>query len=174
MRERYTEEQKQFLLQHGADLPTKDLTAALNERFGTAHSERSVLVFAKRLGVRKSAVCRSINCARSGEPIGTTKIVGGYRYVKVRMSGGGWLKDWRREIQIEYEKANGPIPSGYQVVTLDGNKLNASPENLCAIPRSIAARMMNGRGKSRWSEFPEVTRTAIEVCKLDEAIKAIK
>ena len=56
------------------------------------------------------------------------------------------------------------------VVTLDGNQLNASPENLIAIPKAIAARMMNGHGKSMWSKFPEITKSSIEVCKLDEAI----
>ena len=56
------------------------------------------------------------------------------------------------------------------VVTLDGNKLNAAPENLVAISKSIAARMANGRGKSMWSEFPELTKTSIETCKLDEII----
>lgn len=39
------------------------------------------------------------------------------------------------------------------------------------ISKKVAARMVNGHGKSFWSEFPEVTRTAIEVCKLDEVIK---
>ena len=56
------------------------------------------------------------------------------------------------------------------VVTLDGNTLNAAPENLIAIPKSIAARMANGHGKSMWSKFTEITRSSIEVCKLDEAI----
>ena len=56
------------------------------------------------------------------------------------------------------------------VIMLDGDKLNTRIENLCSIPKSIAARMANGHGNSFWSEFPEITRTAIEVCKLDEAI----
>ena len=174
MRDRYTDEQREFLLRYGAELPTEDLTAELNEWFNSHHSQGSVRTTLKKLGIKKSSRCRSEICAKKGEPIGTEKIVNGYRYVKTQVSSGGFYKDWRRKIDIEYEKAYGAIPDGYMVVTLDNNKLNELPENLCAIPKSIAARMTNGHGKKMWSEFPEVTRTAIEVCKLDEAVKQMK
>ena len=60
------------------------------------------------------------------------------------------------------------------VVTLDNDKLNSSSDNLYAIPKSIAARMMNGHGKSLWSEFPEITRTAIKLCEFNETIKQLQ
>lgn len=172
--ERYTEEKMEFLLQYGAELSTSELAYALNERFLSHHSAQSVRTTVKKLGIKKSSKCRSAICASKGEPIGATKIIGGYRYVKIGVSNGGFYKDWRREINVEYEKAYGTIPDNYMVVTLDGNKLNASTENLYAIPKSIAARMTNGHGKKMWSEFPEVTRAAIECCKLDEAVKAVR
>lgn len=173
MSEPYTDEQKQFLLKYGADLPTVDLTAALNAEFNTTHSNGSVRTVTKRLGVRKSAKCYATKGVKMGKPIGTTAIVNGYKYIKVGFSNGGFYKDWRREIDIEYEKAYGNIPNGYMVVTLDNNKLNASPQNLCAIPKSVAARMANGHGKSFWSEFPEVTKTAIKLCELADTISRI-
>ena len=174
MRELYTEAKREFLLQYGADFPTEELTQLLNERFGSHHTAGSVRTTVKKLGVRKTPKCRSTICANKGEKIGATKIIGGYRYVKVGVSNGGFYKDWLREIDVEYEKAYGAITDGYMVVTLDGDKLNASPENLCAVKKSVAARMANGHGKSMWSEFPEVTRTAIEICKLDDAIKGTR
>lgn len=171
MRERYTDEQKQFLLQHGADLSTSDLTMALNKKFGSSHSKQSVRTFAKRIGVRKSKKHYAALGVKNGKPIGSIKIIGGYEYIKVAYSQGGFYKDWRRKIDIEYEKAYGNIPKGYMVITLDNNRLNSSADNLCVIPKAIAARMANGRGKSLWSEFPEVTRTAIKICELNETIK---
>lgn len=170
----YTEEQKQFLLEYGADLPTADLTIALNNKFNCNHSAASVRTFAKRLGVRKSDKHYAAIRVKNGQPLGSIKIINGYKYIKVGFSKGGFYKNWRREIDIEYEKAYGDIPNGYMVVTLDNDKLNASADNLCAIPKSIAARMANGHGKSLWSEFPEITRTAIKLCEFNETIKQLQ
>ena len=170
MREPYTDEQKEFLIQYGAELPTAELAKALNEKFQTHHSDGSVRTVAKLIGVRKSKNCRTRICADSGEPIGSEKIISGYKYIKVRKSCGGFYKDWEREAKVIWEQHYGKIPDGNMVIMLDGDKLNTRIENLCCIPKSIAARMANGHGNSFWSEFPEITRTAIEVCKLDEAI----
>lgn len=173
MSEPYTKEQYDFLRKYGSDLSTEALTLALNEKFASQHSSGSVRTTTKKLGIKKSKKCRSAICANNGKPIGSVKVVNGYKYIKVGMSNGGFYKDWRREIDLEYEKEHGEIPCGYMVVTLDNNRLNASPENLCAIPKSVAARMANGHGKKLWSEFPEVTKTAIELCKLDDTIRKI-
>lgn len=166
----YTNEQLVFMTEHGADMTTAELTSALNTAFNTNHSAGSVRTTLKRIGIRKSKETRSRIASMRGEPIGSAKIIGGYRYIKVRKSGGGFFKDWERELCVVYKEKYGSIPAGHMVVTLDGDKLNASPENLIAIPKSIAARMANGHGKSMWSSFPEITRSSIDVCKLDEAI----
>lgn len=171
----YTKDQLDFMVEYGANMTTIELTNALNKAFHTNHTAGSVRTTLKRIGVKKSKETRSRSCAMNGKPIGASKIIGGYRYIKVRKSGGGFFKDWERETCLVYKKAYGDIPDGYMVVTLDRDKLNASPENLIAIPKSIAARMANGHGKSMWSSFPEITRSSIDVCKLDEAIfKSIK
>ena len=166
----YTQDQLAFMTVHGADMTTAELTSALNTAFNTNHSSGSVRTTLKRIGIRKSKETRSRIASMRGEPIGSVKIIGGYRYIKVRNSGGGFYKDWERELCVVYKEKYGSIPARHMVVTLDGNTLNAAPENLIAIPKSIAARMANGHGKSMWSKFPEITRSSIEVCKLDEAI----
>lgn len=173
MSARYTDEKREFLLQYGAELPTEELTRRLNDRFHSNHSAESVRTTVKKMGVKKSRECIRNIRSSCGAPVGATTIINGYRYVKVGVSNGGFYADWRREIDVEYEKAYGAIPDGYMVVTLDGNKLNASHDNLCAISKSVAARMANGHGKKLWSKFPEVTRTAIEVCKLDDELKRV-
>ena len=166
----YTKEQLAFMEKHGADMTTTELTNALNNVFCTSHTAASVRTTLKNMGILKSKETRARSCAMNGEPIGASKIIGGYRYIKVRKSSGGFYKDWEREICLVYKSIHGDIPSGHMVVTLDGDKLNAAPENLIAIPKAIAARMMNGHGKSMWSKFPEITKSSIEVCKLDQAI----
>lgn len=169
----YTQDQLAFMAEHGADMTTIELWNALNNAFHTNHTAASVRTVLKRLGVKKSKETRSRNCAMNGEPIGSAKIIGDYRYIKVRKSSGGFYKDWEREICLVYKSVHGDIPAGHMVVTLDGNKLNASPENLIAIPKAIAARMMNGHGKSFWSSSAEITKSGIAVCELDQALSDV-
>ena len=166
----YTQDQLAFMIEHGADMTTAELTSALNKVFSTNHSAGSVRTTLKRIGIRKSKETRSRIDSMRGEPIGSSKIINGYRYIKVRKSGGGFFKDWERELCVIYKEVYGSVAAGQMVVALDGNKLNAAPENVIAIPKAIAARMANGHGKSMWSSFPEITRSGIDVCKLDQAI----
>ena len=169
----YTKEQLAFMEKHGADMTTTELTNSLNKAFSTGHTAGSVRTTLKNMGILKSKETRARNCAMNGEPIGSAKIIGGYRYIKVRKSSGGFYKDWDREICLVYKSVHGDIPAGHMVVTLDGNKLNASPENLIAIPKAIAARMMNGHGKSFWSSSAEITKSGIAVCELDHALSDV-
>ena len=166
----YTDEQINFMRKFGSILSTTELSNALNKKFKTNHSPQRVRTTLKKLGVFKSKETRSRLCSMQGKAIGSKRIINGYCYIKVRKSSGGFYKDWEREICLVYKKNYGDIPIGFMVVTLDGNKLNADPKNLIAIPKSVAARMANGHGKSMWSKFAEVTRTGIEVCKLDDAL----
>lgn len=166
----YTNEQLAFMEKHGADMTTTELTNALNNVFCTSHTAASVRTTLKNMGILKSKETRARSCAMNGEPIGASKIINGYRYIKVRKSSGGFYKDWEREIKLVYKEAYGDIPDGYMVVTLDGNALNAAPENLIAIPKAIAARMANGHGKSFWSNSVDITKAGIAVCNLDQAL----
>ena len=147
----YTKEQLAFMEKHGADMTTTELTNALNNVFCTSHTAASVRTTLKNMGILKSKETRARNCAMNGEPIGSAKIIGGYRYIKVRKSSGGFYKDWEREICLVYKNAYGDIPEGYMVVTLNGDKLDAHPENLALISKKVAARMANGHEKSFWS-----------------------
>ena len=169
----YTKEQLAFMEKHGADMTTTELTTALNKAFSTGHTEGSVRTTLKNMGILKSKETRSRNCAMNGEPIGASKIIGGYRYIKVRKSSGGFYKDWEREICIVYKSVHGGIPKGYMVVTLNGDKLDARPENLVLISKKVAARMANCHGKSFWSNSADITKAGIAVCELDQALSDV-
>ena len=82
----YTKEQLAFMEKHGADMTTTELTNALNKAFSTRHTAGSVRTTLKNMGILKSKETRARNCAMNGEPIGSAKIIGGYRYIKVRKS----------------------------------------------------------------------------------------
>lgn len=169
----YTKEQLAFMEKHGADMTTTELTNALNKAFSTGHTAGSVRTTLKNMGILKSKETRARNCAMNGEPIGSAKIIGGYRYIKVRKSSGGFFKDWEREICIVYKSVHGDIPKGYMVVTLNGDKLDARPENLALISKKVAARMANGHGKSFWANSTDITKAGIAVCELDQALSDV-
>lgn len=169
----YTQEQLDFMTEHGADMTTAELTNALNKAFSTGHTAGSVRTTLKNMGILKSKETRARNCAMNGEPIGSAKIIGGYRYIKVRKSSGGFYKDWEREICLVYKNAYGDIPKGYMVVTLNGDNLDARPENLALISKKVAARMANGHGKSFWSNSADITKAGIAVCELDQALSDV-
>ena len=169
----YTKEQLAFMEKHGADMTTIELTNSLNKAFSTGHTAGSVRTTLKNMGILKSKETRARNCAMNGEPIGSAKIIGGYRYIKVRKSSGGFYKDWEREICLVYKNAYGDIPEGYMVVTLNGDKLDARPENLALISKKVAARMANGHGKSFWSNSADITKAGIAVCELDQALSDV-
>ena len=169
----YTKEQLAFMEKHGADMTTTELTNSLNKAFSTGHTAGSVRTTLKNMGILKSKETRARNCAMNGEPIGSAKIIGGYRYIKVRKSSGGFYKDWEREICLVYKNAYGDIPEGHMVVTLNGDKLDARPENLALISKKVAARMANGHGKSLWSNSADITKAGIAVCELDQALSDV-
>ncbi|WP_295353060.1 HNH endonuclease signature motif containing protein [uncultured Succinivibrio sp.] len=102
-------------------------------------------------------------------PLNTVKKdqLNGYWYHKYNMHGktkrGRWIL-LHHEIWI---KAHGPIPQGYVVIFLDGNKDNLALDNLAMIKRSTNARLnqMHLRFNDR-----DTTRTAITHAQLKEAI----
>ena len=79
------------------------------------------------------------------KPIGYERITqDGYRERKI--NDGPVFKDrWQLVQRIEWEKANGPIPEGYALKCLDGDRLNCDPANWEAIPRGVLARLNGGR-----------------------------
>lgn len=169
----YTKEQLALMEKHGADMTTTELTNVLNNVFCTSHTAASVRTTLKNMGILKSKETRARSCAMNCEPIGASKIINGYRYIKVRKSSGGFYKDWEREICLVYKNAYGDIPEGYMVVTLNGDKLDARPENLALISKKVAARMANGHGKSFWSNSADITKAGIAVCELDQALSDV-
>ena len=79
------------------------------------------------------------------KPIGFERItIDGYRERKINDDLP--FKDrWKLVQRIEWEAANGPIPEGYALKCLNGDKLNCDPSNWEPIPRGVLARLNGGR-----------------------------
>ena len=167
--QRYTPEQIAYIHANGSEISTKELARELNERFGTSHSEASVNVIAKRIGIRKSDACKRRTHSEKGMPIGTIFVVNGRKYIKVR-SGNRFFKNCEPLSNHVWKQANGEIPEDHRIVFLNRDAMDCRLENLALVHKSVLARMANGRGKTFWNENSDITKAGIKICELDQTL----
>lgn len=96
-------------------------------------------------------------------PIGTERISpDGYIIVKVQ-NHGTYNEQWMFKSRLVWEKEIGPVPKGYQVTYLDGNKQNCDIENLALV--SKAERLKINQFGLNFDD-PNLNRTGIIIAKL--------
>ena len=63
-------------------------------------------------------------------------------YIERKIHDGMPLQSrWRGVHRIRWEEKNGPVPAGYALKCLDGNRRNTDPDNWEAIPRGMIPRL---------------------------------
>lgn len=92
-------------------------------------------------------------------PLGATRLVDGYLYVKVaEVQHQPYTVNWKLLHIIEWERANGrPLPEGHVLRFRDGNRLNTALANLELITRRENAR------RNAIHRLPEPLKRAIFV-----------
>lgn len=108
------------------------------------------------------------------KPIGYERITkDGYIEVKVKMrpSHPNCNDNFKGKHLIVWEEAHGPIPKGYKITFLDGNRQNCSLENLALITNAEHLEMT--RRKLR-SEIPQLTETGILIARAGVASQKAK
>ena len=99
----------------------------------------------------------------SFQPIGSIRCdVDGYLRKKVGDC------DWRLLHVLEWEKVHGPVPEGYCVTCLDGNRSNVALDNLALISRRENAIL--NHSKLRFKD-PALTETGIKIARVKLAVK---
>lgn len=111
------------------------------------------------------------------KPIGFERITeDGYRERKI--NDGPVFKDrWQLVQRIEWEAANGPIPEGYALKCLDGDRQNCDPSNWEPVPRGVLARLNGGRFRKTlpYDEAPDELKPMVMAsAKLKHAISQRK
>ena len=150
----YTPEQLDFLRDNRKNLFAKELTRQFNEKFSTAKNFMAIAAVCKRYGwaatgpgkFKKGNIPfnkgkKGLNPANSGsfkkghehitkKPLGYRRIdkKNGYVWVKIAEPNG-----WRQLHVINWEAEHGPVPKGYVVRILSGDKTDCQLENLCLI-----------------------------------------
>jgi len=111
------------------------------------------------------------------KPIGTERVTeDGYIERKVH-DGLPMQSRWQLLQRIEWEAANGPIPAGYALKCLNGNKADTSASNWEAVPRGVLARLNGGRFKKRIAfdaAAPELKPTLMAVARLEHQAHTLR
>jgi len=67
-----------------------------------------------------------------------------------------------------WELENGPIPTGYFLKCLNGDKQDCRPENWKAMPRAVLPRLSGGRWRPSYSDYDdEVKPTVLAIAELE-------
>jgi hypothetical protein len=79
---------------------------------------------------------------------------------------------WRAVHRINWEEANGPVPEGYRLKCLDGNRLNVEASNWEAIPYALAPRLDGRFGRGYEAAPAELKPLILATAKLEHAARA--
>lgn len=80
-------------------------------------------------------------------PIGSERLTkDGYSLTKVSdIPGVHQNVNWRLTHLLRWEAANGPVPKGMALKSLDGDRRNTDPSNWTLVPRAVLPRLAGGR-----------------------------
>ncbi|WP_299663899.1 HNH endonuclease signature motif containing protein [uncultured Ruegeria sp.] len=104
------------------------------------------------------------------KPIGTERATkDGYLERKIH-DGMPLQSRWRAVHLIRWEEVNGPIPDGFALKCLDGDRTNTDPSNWEAVPRALLPRL-SGRWCLGYDDAPDDLKpTLMATAKLKHAI----
>ena len=157
-----TQETYAFLLANYKGKRSIDLTALINETFGTSYTNKQIRDFLSTRGLRTEAP-NTPDIAYNAQPIGSVR----------EIKSGGHLKKvgkrkWKSLGAATWEEHYGPIPKGYRVIVLDGDTSNCSLDNLMLVSHGEQSR---ANLKGLRTENSDLTKAKILNYRLKDAIK---
>ena len=192
---KYTDEQRQFILNNYKGIGTQELTDRFNRHFKmnlTVSTIKSYKANHKlNSGIKgwfdkghipankgNKGQCAK-GCEKSWfpkghlpaqtDPIGTEKLLSdGYVWIKIDDKPKvPKRKNWIQKHVLLWEQKNGPVPEGHCLIFLDGDRSNIELSNLMLISRKTLA-ILNKRRLIR--KDADLTRTGVQIAELLMAI----
>jgi hypothetical protein len=93
-------------------------------------------------------------------PFGSQAVRHGVVFRKVRDDGPQWQR-WEPAHMIDWQAKNGPLPDGYVLKCRDGNKLNITPSNWVAVPRTMLPDLIGLTGLVPYGAAPDELKPTI-------------
>lgn len=196
---RYTKEQKQFLIDNNHLTPAKELADMFNKKFGTNITKTNIKNFRgnnhlssgltgqfekghkthnkgkkwdEYMSKEKQENCRKTifkkgNIPKNHREVGSERISkDGYIEIKVEEPN-----KWKYKHRLIYENYYGKISKGYNVIFLDGNKLNIDIKNLKTISKHD--NLIMNEKKLRYKN-KELTESAYLIAKIENKHRKLK
>lgn len=111
------------------------------------------------------------------KPIGTERLTkDGYRQRKMHDDMPMHTR-WQLVQRVEWEAVNGPIPAGYALKCLNGDRQDCCPSNWEAVPRGVLSRLNAGRHHTQiaYDAAPaELKPTVMAIAKLKQAVQVVR
>lgn len=141
------------------------LNSGLNGRFEKGHVPHNKGTHPPTRGRMAETQFKNGHLPHNTKPIGYERITrDGYIAVKIKMRPSSPLcnDNFILKHRLIWEEAHGPIPEGYKVTFLDGDKRNFDLSNLALVTNAENAYMQKAGLRS---ESPELTKTGILIAK---------
>lgn len=182
MRAEFPEHVKSFLKDNAEGRMVDELTDLVNKKLNTNYTVAQIACDKKRYKIRSGAGPRNGGtnatsfkkgnkyCShKNGE---ATRFKKGEKPLTYKPVGSEYLdkskgllmikvaepNKWITKNKFVWEKHNGPVPKGYVVITLDGDKTNCAIDNLAIVTRGQLTTLTR---KGLRFDNPELTKTGI-------------
>lgn len=165
----YTEEQLNYLREITPGRTRKEITKMFNERFNDNRTEKGIDSIRKDKGILTGNTGRfeKGNLPRNTVEVGATTIDrDGYHKTKIAEPNV-----WELTHRLIYEKHNGPIPEGHNIIFGDGDKSNLDIKNLILVSKHELL-VMNQHGLIH--DSAELTKVGKNIANLHIAISKRK
>lgn len=206
---KYTKEQREFIINNNYMKPAKELAEMFNKQFGTNITASNIKTFrgnnklnsgltgrfekgnipmnkgkkweefmSEQGQANSRRTCfKKGNTPANSDPVGTEKWKSshsdrddeGFLYVKVQDKKG--RLNWKQKHRLIWERAYGPIPKGYKVIFLDGNRHHIELSNLALVSNS---QMLILNKNNLIYDEQELTKVGINIAKVKDKVNKIK
>jgi hypothetical protein len=144
---RYSDEEKNFIVENVKGRTVAELTELFNRRFGLSMEAKTMKSLLSSKGLTTERDTRYTKGDRRSYkrstiyPVGAERINGsGIKEIKVAQP-----RKWVKKHRIIWEQANGKIPKNSTLIFADGNTLNTCLENLILVTKRELAVMNKNR-----------------------------
>lgn len=161
-----------FVLGYGRTHTARETAEELERRYGVVRKPCSVSCALKRCGAGTARFVDGRQVPSNSSELLDVTVRNGHPCVKVgwfsrRRAGDNWVPLMR----FEWERLHGPLPDGWVVLSVSGDRSDARPENMVACSRSVRSSLLQRFGGPPYASRDEL-ESMVAICGVAVAANA--